>query len=611
MFANRSKCSGTLFLGILAVLVFFNSLKNDFVGYDDQNLVVNNAAIRSLSPDNVARMFVPRARGNYQPVRTLSYAIDYSLWGLKPWGFLLTNIFLHAVGVVGVWFLLRHLLPKPVALLAAVLFAVHPVHVESVTWISSRKDVLSFAFFVLAILWYETSVSERKALPYVGSLLATALALLSKITTVVLPFCILLLEICRDGWPGVHGFRNKLVRLLPHFLFVAIVIGLNFLQEETVSSHGDALAGLEQVGRPIVRDMWFSMPLVVCRYLQMLVAPYGLITHYDVARISEMADPRFWGPMVFILAIILCGTMFFLLERRVIAFCVGWFFLTFLPASNIIPAAGLMMDRYMHIPSVGFAAFMAMVLAYPISHLHRRRSTTMRLAVVFPIIGVVLFLSVLTIRRNTDWRDTLTLFNRTLQINPRSVDARLAVGAMYHKSGDYDRAIQIYREALEIVPGNYRILYNLGVSFLEKGWVSKAIEALEEARDANPQFMATRFNLAFAYYQQRRYEEAIAEHHAVLRLNPENALSYGNLGRIYLQTGDTEKALEALNRALAIQPDLIPALMDRVRLLIEKSDYEKAERDIDRMKSLGVDTELLNELRRPVPEKGRFHSGGA
>ncbi len=592
---RNSMFAAGLLLCFLAALVFANSFKNDFVGYDDQNLIVNNPAIRSLSPDNVAQMFVPKLRGNYQPIRTLSYAIDYAIWGARPLGFHLTNIVLHALTVVCVWLLLRGLLSEPVALLAAMLFAVHPIHVESVTWMSARKDLLSLAFFLLAILWYEKSESSGKVVPYVGSIIATALALLSKLTAVSLPFCILLLEFCRHGRPGAAELGRKLVRLLPHFLLVCLVVGLNFLRVGTMPTHGDALVGLEQAGHPFVRDVWLSMPMVVCRYIGLLLVPCRLSTHYDVTRLTDLADARVLVPSAFLAAVVLIGVVAFFRGRMALAFCIGWFVITFLPTSNLVPTAAMMTDRYMHIPSIGFAALLAMALTYPIKKMSGATNPTVRLLALAPALIVMLLFSVLTVRRNTDWRDTTSLFSRTLLVNPRSVDARLAIGAMYDRAGDYNAAIEMYRSALDIVPGHYRVLYDLGVSYMKKGWLHQAIEALEESRAANPDFLATHFNLALSYHEQGRYDDAIAEHREVLRINPRYAASHGDLGRIYIEMGEPELALKELNRALTIQPDLAPALIDRAGLLIREGRYEDAEQDIRKLASLGVDTSELRE----------------
>lgn len=592
---RNSALMAGLLLCLLAAIVFANSFKNDFVGYDDQNLIVNNPAIRSLSPDNVARMFVPKLRGNYQPIRTLSYAVDYAVWGARPFGFHLTNLILHLVTVVCVWLLLRGLLSEPAALLAAMLFAVHPIHVESVTWMSARKDLLSLAFFLLAILWYEKSESSGKTIPYVGSIIAAGLALLSKLTAISLPFCILLLEICRYGRPSATELGRKLVRLLPHFLLICLVVGLNFIRVETMPTHGDALVGLEQAARPVVRDVWLSMPLVVCRYIGLLLVPWRLSTHYDVARLSHIADARVLVPSAFLAAAVLIGVVGFFRGRRTLAFCIGWFVITFLPTSNLVPTAAMMTDRYMHIPSIGFAALLAMILTYPIKKMSGAGKPAVRLLALAPTVIVVLLFSVLTVRRNTDWRDTSSLFSRTLLVNPRSVDARLAIGAMYDREGDYNAAIEMYRSALDIVPGHYRVLHNLGLTYMKKGWLRQATDALEKSRAANPDFLATHFNLALSYHEQGRYDEAIAEHREVLRINPRYAASHGDLGRIYIEMGEPGLALKELNRALSIQPDLAPALIDRAGLLIRQGRYEDAERDIRRLGSLGADTGELRE----------------
>ncbi|RJP71117.1 MAG: tetratricopeptide repeat protein [Candidatus Abyssobacteria bacterium SURF_17] len=581
-----------LLLIIVAILPYTNTLKNEFVGYDDQNLIQHSREIRSLAPGNIAHMFVPRTRGNYQPIRTLSYALDYALWGARPFGFHLTNILLHALTVVGVWLLVRRLLPEPVPFLAALIFAVHPIHVESVTWMSARKDVLALAFFLFAILSYEKS--ERNGTwPYVASILLTALALLSKLTAVSLPLCILLHEICRDGWPRVGGFARKLVRLTPHVLLVFLVVALNFAHSGATSSHGDALASLERTSSALAQDIRLSMPLVVCRYIGLLLAPYGLVTHYDVARVSRIADPRALLPIVILSALIISGVVCFFKGRKTQAFGIGWFFITLLPASNIIPTASMMNDRYMHMPSIGFSILLAMALAYPARTMRRKSEGSAWPLTIMPVILVVLLLSTLTIRRNTDWRNTETLFSRTLRINSRSVDARLALGAIYGETRDYDSAIKMYRDALEVDPGNYRVLYNLGVAYTKKGWFHQAIKALEDSRAANPDFIPTRFNLALAYHEQGQYQQAIAEHREVLRINPRRAASHGDLGRIYLKMGQTDLALMELNEALDIQPNLTPALIDRARLFMQQDWRAEAEKDIQRLESLGVNVQSL------------------
>jgi Flp pilus assembly protein TadD len=577
----------------LAVLVFANVFKNDFVGYDDQNLLQTNQMIRSLSAGNIAEMFVPRQRGNYQPMRTLSYAVDVAIWGVRPFGFQLSNIILHGITVILVWCLIRKLVPDTPALLAAMLFAVHPIHVESVAWMSARKDVLALAFFLAAILLHEKAESDHKGALYLVSLFFGLLAYLSKLTAVALPPCILLFEICRDGWPDAAEWRRKILKLLPHILLACMVVGLNFAGFGTVSSHGDALAGMEQMQGGVARDIRLSMPLVVCRYVGLLFVPVRLSTHYDITRVSSFLDPRFFIPLACIAGLIAGGLMCFVSGRRRVAFCIGWFVITFLPTSNIVPTAAMMSDRYMHIPSVGFAVMCAITVDYLVRSSSGTEHRSRRKLNLVPLIVILLLFSILTIRRNTDWHDTATLFKRTLRVNPQSVDAHVALGAMYDREGDYESAIRMYQAGLNIDPDHYRLLFNLGMAYMKKGWLHQAIQTLEKSRAANPEFAATRFNLALAYHQQKRYEEAIAEHRETLRLRPDLAVSHGDLGRIYRKTNKLDLALAELNTALELQPDLVPALIDRAALFRRLGRPEDAEKDLRRLESLGVDAEHL------------------
>ncbi|RJP15559.1 MAG: tetratricopeptide repeat protein [Candidatus Abyssobacteria bacterium SURF_5] len=582
------------FLLILSVLPYLNTFSNDFVGYDDQNLIQANEQIRSLSADNIKRMFTPRLRGNYQPLRALSYAIDYAVWGPQPFGFHLTNTILNSISVVLVWLLLRRVMDARTAAVSAAIFAVMPIHVESVAWMSSRKDVLSLAFFLLAILLYDESSLRKNRILYAASLAAAAGALLSKLTAVTLPLCILLVQICRDGWPDAAEWKRKAAWLLPHFMLVGIVIGLNFLQPQMGPQHGDALASLEEIGRPVAGHVWLSMPLVVWRYVRLMLVPYHLSTHYEILRITSLADARFWIPFLALLAVVVMTIALFARGKRALAFCFAWFFMTFLPTSNIIPTAAMLVDRYMHTPSIGIAALIGIACMYPVTVMAGKGSPSYRRLALTPMIALIILFTILTIRRNTDWRDTQSLFSRTLLVNPRSVDARLAIGAVLENEGQLNPAIDMYREALEIDPGNYRVLYNLGVAFLKKGSYLEAIRALEESKTANPIFSATRFNLALAYYHQKRFDRAIAEHTAALELDPHLAVSNGALGRIYLELGEYDLAMKHLNLALRDQPDLVPALVDRIELYMQQERYELAAEDLQRLSSLGFDTRQLH-----------------
>jgi tetratricopeptide (TPR) repeat protein len=236
---------------------------------------------------------------------------------------------------------------------------------------------------------------------------------------------------------------------------------------------------------------------------------------------------------------------------------------------------------------------LAVALMYPATRTRETDKPVLRLVALLPLIAIVLLFSVQTIRRNSDWRDTEALFNRTLLANPRSLDAYLALGAVKDASNDFDGAIKMYREALEVSRDHYRVLYNLGVTYKKKGWIREATRALERSRDANPEFLVTRVNLALAYHEQKRYVEAIAENKEALRLAPDYAPSRGSLGRIYLETGKPDLALVELNRALEIQPNLAPGLTDRAGILMSRGRVDEAERDLRRLESLGVDTRRL------------------
>ena len=354
----------------LVLLIYGQTLGFDFSNWDDPALVLKNPAIRSLGVDT----FVPKPGQAYQPIRVLSYAIDYAIWGLdSPGAFHFTNLLLHASATILLFLALQRMLPllrgpRPtdakLALLVAALFAVHPVNVESVAWVASRKYVLLANFAFLAFYGYCRSGRKWPILVPV----ATLLAILASPFGIVIPALLLLFEICRAS-------DRKPARTLPAWGVFLVMAPILWWALVSAGAHGERVATSGEARA----NLW-TMLRCLFDYARMLLLPFDLNNKY-----VDILQPSPWSAKV-LLSIVALGSLFawawrgFRAGKRLPLFCVGWFFLTWAPVSNLVPISTTMADRYLYLPAVG--VFLGLALL-----------AERKLTVIWPIIIAILAIS--------------------------------------------------------------------------------------------------------------------------------------------------------------------------------------------------------------------------
>ncbi|MCG6918094.1 MAG: tetratricopeptide repeat protein [Deltaproteobacteria bacterium] len=545
---------------LLTLTIYANSLNNEFTNWDDPGLILENISIRSLSIENILNIFTPQAGQSYQPVRVLSYAIDYYFWQLDPVGYHLENILLHVLAAVILYLLLANVLNhirghnfrdsnRSFALFAALLFAAHPVNVEAVAWIAARKYVLLAVFYFLSFYLYVRSSVEagHSILIYLLSVLTCILALLSSPFAVTLPGLLILYDYCRyrDIFPW-QNIKKRLIYYTPYILlsltqFIILVNVLSSGPDPTVKRH--------------YLDNHFYTLLTMLRvlydYIKNLLFPFWLNNRYvDYISLSFFEYKIIISFCVIIFIVLL---LFLQIKKgeKLPLFCIGWFFITWFPVSNIIPISTTMADRYLYLPAVGLF-FGFSLLVQKVSARFFGKSST---AVMITAVVLILSLSFLTIQRNKVWANSLSLWEDSLRKAPNSPIAHKNLADALDDQGRRDEAIDHYLEALRIKPDYAEAHNNFGLVLAAQGKYEQAINHYHQALSLKQGYSSAHNNLAIALLQMGKVEEAASHFRAAVRLKPDWAEAHSNLGNVLFTQGRFNEAGNQYMEALRIKPN--------------------------------------------------------
>jgi protein O-mannosyl-transferase len=582
--ASRGVVAGVcLLLAAVAFAVYSQVLKFEFVNLDDGAQVYTNPQIvKGLTLRGIAWAFTHSHNGHWIPLNTISHMLDFQLFGLKAGGHHLTNVLFHAASAILLFLALRRMFSAlwPAAFVAA-LFAVHPLSVESVAWVSERKDVLSGFFFMLTLLaWGQyvkksTVHSPQSTIFYALALFFFGCGLMSKIMVATLPFVLLVLDywpLKRFGWSPAaagggparrSGLRSALLEKIP-FLGLILLAGVGLF-----FSHHDNDVVFGAGPMPTLTGFALLTPLA---YLARMFYPAGL----NVSPPPPAEFPPMPEVVLGTIQLVAISTVFFLWRRRRPGLLVGWlwYLLMLAPVLVLIQQnRELRCDRYMYLPQIGVYLLVTWTVL-ELSASGRRRQIAGIVAVV--IVAALAW----TARIQTSyWRDSKSLWIR----------------------------------ALACTTGNSMAHYNLGQAFFEDKRVDEAIEQYQKALEIKPDYYDARKNLAMTLLVEGRLDGAIVQYHKVLELNPRDADSCYYLGNAHLQKRQIRQAIEYYQKTLAIQPDYADALNNLAWVLATTPDaairngaqaVELAEH-ADRLAD-GNDPVVLNTLSAAFAEAKRF-----
>jgi tetratricopeptide (TPR) repeat protein len=536
--------------------------------WDDDLYVTQNKLL--TAPDGLRRIwFSLDSPSQYFPLVYTTFRIERVLWGLNPAGYHWVNILLHAANALILWRLLNRL-ELPGAWLAAALFALHPVQVESVAWITERKNVLCLFFFLLALrAWIEFVDDRNPASPswkfYGLCLLCYALALFSKTTACTLPVALLLVL-----WLKRRPIdRARLLQMIP-FVAVGLAMGLVTVwweqHHQGVKANAFGLGWLERI-LIAGRALWF--------YAGKLVWPVNLTFTYPRWRVNP-ADPMAYLGLVGAIGL---AVVIYLTRRRAgrsVATAFLFYVATLSPLLGFVMLAtfrySFVADHYQYIASIGP---LALVAAGITGWFGRSRNAS---AFAGPLLCVALLttLGILTWRQAATYVDPETLWRVTIARNPASFMARNNLANLLLADGRTDEAILHYRQALEIQPDADAAAYNLANALFNRGEVDEAIVNYRKALELQPEGAAIWFRLGNAFAARNQLDDAIGCYRKAWQLQPASAAVAGGLGKALLAQGKADEALDYLRRAVEFAPGLARAHSDLANALVRKGSLREA-----------------------------------
>lgn len=516
-----------------------------FLQFDDATYVVQNAGVRAgLTPASLYWALSTPYAGNWHPLTWVSHMADVQLHGLNAGGHHLSNLLIHILTTLLLFRVLARISGSagPSAFVAA-LFALHPLHVESVAWVAERKDVLSALWFVLAIGAYAGYVRDRRLWRYGALVVCFGLALLSKPMAVTLPFVLLLLDVWPLGrWRGAEGVGAGalLKEKTPLFLMAAASAVITFL----VQQQAGAVQSLEAF--PFARRV-ANVPLAYVHYIFSTFWPVNLAPLYPY----PASIPLWQSAGAAALLVTVTAWAFRSVRTRPYVLA-GW--LWFL--GTLVPVIGLVQvgsqpyaDRYMYIPAIGLFIIVAWEAARWTAV---RASWRPRVAAIGAT--VVLASAALTYRQTAYWKDDVTLWERTVAVTGDNYRGQTNLGFALAQVGQHDRALAAYREALRLNP-QYPNAHNyLGLLLSDMGEHDRAADEFQAALTLLPRFAEARNNLGLTRMAQDRREDAIAEFEQAVRLNPAFGEAHNNLAIAYAQQGNLERAIAEFEAAVRLQP---------------------------------------------------------
>ena len=513
-------------LGLVVIFsslaVYINSLSGDFI-WDDIEQIADNPVIKdirnipSFFTSDLWRLISNPTIGSYyyRPFFLLSLAVDYNTWGLNPFGYHITNLILHAISSFMVYLLGRRLFSNHIpAFIGSMLFAVHPVHIESIAWISGRTDPMAAVFFLLSFYLYILFRDGKGFIMLIFSLIAYFFSLLSKEIGITLPLLLFVYELSFKQQQDKHShppltkgewgdFRDNRIRIL-QIAGMYLVISVAYLYIRALVL-GEAI-GQSSSSPPIDKRIYTSFGIIL-DYIWIMILPVNLKVLYDTPLKESFFD---WKVIfsLFLLAAVFISTLLSYRKDKTVFFIAVWFFITILPVSNIVPLKPTMMaERLVYIPSIGICLLGGLV-SYKICRIGSPLFSYSKAFI--PIMFSIL--SLITFQRNKLWANETVYFEKAVEDAPQNAYAHHNLGDVYRKTGRMKQAISEWQKAVEIYPLHPEANNSLANVALMQGDYPEAVRRYRVALKGRPENSESHYNLALALERLGNTDEAISHY---------------------------------------------------------------------------------------------------
>lgn len=543
------------FIFLLALLVYINSVGHGFV-YDDKLFIVENIFIKDWRNIFHIHSFIHHTWEDLdvnRPMMVISLILDFSIWKLNPMGYHLTNIIIHAANSVILLYLLSLILTaNRTPFVSAMIFAVHPIHIQAVNAINFREDLLVTLFSLISLVFFVKGFAGSKK-NFLLSLSFYVPALLSKETGLILPVIYMLY--IRIWMP-----RDVPRWFFPSAFFITMTYLMFFIYIRQFS-------GGTVVTQWTLVERLYGSSVIFGRYLWLHLFPIGLTACYDEKFMFTFAFKNILSSSIML--ILLTWLAYRLIGRpNHKYFFVGWFFIAMIPVTNIIPILNPIAERYLYLPSIGLITYISME-ASELLEKNKKIGWTILLV-------LIVFFSALTINGNKVWRDNYSLWSDVIKKAPEDSIAHSQLGSFYVEKKLFNRAYTEYQAALKFAPDNpffkASIHSSIGELYVKNKDEEKAFEEFKAALLLSPLYYEANINLGLLYMKNLMFDKALTEFQTALKLKPDSDVIYYHLGTLYVKTRQHDKAYWAYQKALELNPGNAKVYFSFGELLYEDSN---------------------------------------
>ena len=482
----------------LTAVVFFPSLCNGFTNWDDDQYIFNNPDIQKVTIHNVAKIFSSSYASNFQPFTMLVYMVEYAINGPNPAVFHYTSLFFHIVNSLLVLALLYSLTGSClVGAIAALIFAIHPLRVESVAWAADQKDLLSAFFFLLSLLAYNVFLKDNARKNYWFCLIALILSLLSKPIAISQPFVLMLMDHLHNEKQNKRSFLQK----NPFFIIVADFVAITLITQYHSGAINPypALTVLDRVCVPFYGIVFYIVKFFLPVKLAALYPMPSPDNH--LMNLALQASPLIVGGVVALL-------WFFRANTKMVVTGILFFAITLLPVLQIVPiGSAIVADRYSYVPLIGICGIVAGFLARVVQNKLAKKKSKQKIMYA-AITALFVALGTLTYQRCSVWSDSLTLWSDDIRKYP-SVLAYNNRGTEYGNRGETDRAIEDFTKALYYDPMFAKAYDNRGIAFFAKGILDRALADFNKTIELDPGYYDTYNNRGVVYGCGNEFDKAL------------------------------------------------------------------------------------------------------
>ncbi|MBP7496949.1 MAG: tetratricopeptide repeat protein [Bacteroidales bacterium] len=582
---KRSKFYYPYVFGIIVftLFIFLKSLNNDFLNWDDDGYVVNNIDITSLSFANIQNFFTKFYLGNYHPLTMLSYSIDYALGGatLNARVFHTTNLILHLFNIFLIYILSFKLFKRiEIAIISALFFAIHPMHVESVAWIAERKDLLYSFFYLAALIFYINYLQNKnKSLFFILALFSFLLSLLSKSMAVTLPLVLLLVDYLLQ-----RKFSFRIVLEKIPFLLLSLAFGIVAL-----ISQKDSGAINQQIVNTSFVDRFFMLNYSISFYIVKLIAPFKLAAlHSFPAKVNGFL------PAIYYLSPLIVITIIFIVIRakavqRILIFGLLFFLVSISVVLMVVPVGkALVSERYTYLPYTGFFFICGHIYCLLKDRIIKANKQVVQ-GYVFALVVFAILFSVKTFNRLDFWKDNITFYDDIINKYPADYYAYVNRGNAKDDIGDYDNAMQDYNKAIELNPKDDMAFNNRAQLKNRLGLYNEAIEDFNIAVKLKPSSEYAFYNRALAKMSLKDFKGAIYDCSQALAINKSLEPAYITRAIARKNNKEFQDAFKDYNEALSLNPSNFETWYNRGNLKLETKDYNGAYNDFSKALSIKND----------------------